>query len=204
MGDEHGPWTLTRLFVEHGVSGSKPLTGRPAGAELLATIKAGDYIVCPKLDRLSRDTVDALSTIKNFRERGIHLFLLDLPGDCTGNGVAALLLGVLASVAQFERERIAERIAEGKAQQRRQHKFLGGAKQFGFKAVRQPDDKGGPSLVPIVEEQAAIATMKAMKAAKHTLREIAEAVRVQGHVVSYETVRRVLLREALADAENAV
>ena len=37
--------------------------------------------------------------------------------------------------------------------------------------------------------------MKAMRAADHTLREIADAMRAQGHAISYEGVRRVLARE---------
>jgi len=144
-----------------------------------------------------RDSIDALTTIKRFREQGVHLWLLDFPGDCSGNGIATLLVGVLASVAQFERERIAERISEGKAAQRREGKHQGGARPFGYAiAPRQPGDRGGaPDLVPIPAEQAAIALMKAMRP-DHTLREIAETLRAQGHGISFEGVRRCLAREA--------
>jgi DNA invertase Pin-like site-specific DNA recombinase len=195
-GSEQGPWELTRLFTESGVSGSTLLADRPAGAELLAIVKPGDHIIASKLDRMFRDSIDALTTIKRFREQGVHLWLLDFPGDCSGNGIATLLVGVLASVAQFERERIAERIAEGKLQQRREGKHQGGARPFGFAiAPRQLGDRGGaPGLVPIPEEQAAIALMKEMRP-DHTLREIAETLRAQGHEISYEGIRRVLARE---------
>jgi putative DNA-invertase from lambdoid prophage Rac len=198
-GDNRGPWTLSELFVEQ-ISGSIPLAERPAGARLLAALRPGDHAVCAKLDRMFRDTVDALTTIREFRERGIHLWLLDFPGDCSANGVAQLLLGVLASVAEFERQRIAERISEGKAQQRREGKHQGGARPFGFAiAPRQPGDRGvAPNLTPIPAEQTAIALMKEMRADDHTLREIAEAMRARGHAISFEGVRRVLAREAEA------
>jgi putative DNA-invertase from lambdoid prophage Rac len=195
-GSEQGPWELTQLFVESGVSASIPLVQRPAGAELLTIARPGDHIIASKLDRMFRDAVDALSTIRRFREQGIHLWLLDFPGDCSGNGIATLLVGVLASVAQFERERIAERIAEGKLQQRRKGKHQGGSRPFGFDvAPRQPGDKGAPDLVPVPAEQEAITTMKEMRATKHTLREIAETLQEQGHKISYEGIRRVLARE---------
>jgi putative DNA-invertase from lambdoid prophage Rac len=195
-GSAQGPWELTQLFVESGVSASIPLAERPAGAQLLAALRPGDSVIGAKLDRMFRDAIDALTTIKRFREQGVHLWLLDFPGDCSGNGIATLLVGVLASVAQFERERIAERIAEGKLQQRREGKHQGGARPFGFAvARREPGDKGAPRLVPIPEEQAAIALMKEMRAT-HTLRKIAETMHQKGHEISYEGIRRVLAREA--------
>jgi putative DNA-invertase from lambdoid prophage Rac len=195
-GSDQGPWELTRLFVESGISASIPLADRPAGSELLASVKPGDHIIASKLDRMFRDAIDALITIKRFREQGAHLWLLDFPGDCSGNGIATLLVGVLASVAQFERERTAERILEGKAAQRRDGKHQGGARPFGFAvAPRKAGDKGAPGLLPIPEEQAAIALMKEMRA-DHTLREIAETLRQQGHKISFEGVRRCLRREA--------
>jgi putative DNA-invertase from lambdoid prophage Rac len=194
-GSDQGPWELTRLFVEGGVSASKALAHRPAGAELLAIVKPGDHVVAAKLDRMFRDAIDALTTIKRFREQGIHLWLLDFPGDCSGNGIATLLVGVLASVAQFERERIAERIAEGKQQQRREGKHQGGFRPFGFQ-LGPPGDRGtAPTLIPDEAEQAAIKLMKEMRAT-HTLREIAETLRARGHAISFEGVRRVLAREA--------
>jgi DNA invertase Pin-like site-specific DNA recombinase len=195
-GDNRGSWELTRLFTESGVSASIPLAQRPAGAELLAVVKPGDHIIASKLDRMFRDAVDALTVIKGFREQGVHLWLLDLGGDCSGNGIAALLVGVLSSVAQFERERIAERIAEGKLQQRREGKHQGGSRPFGYAiAPRQPGDRGAPDLVPIPAEQDAIATMKAMRA-DHTLR-------ARGHEISFEGVRRCLAREAATTGGTA-
>jgi DNA invertase Pin-like site-specific DNA recombinase len=131
--------------------------------------------------------------IKDFRERGINLWLLDFPGNCTGNGIATLLVGVLASVAQFERERIAERIAEGKAQQRRAGKHQGGFRPFGFRVgVRKPGERA-PSLIPVPAEQTAIRLMREMRP-DHTLREISEVLREKGHKISYEGIRRVLAR----------
>ena len=43
---------LDKVFVERGVSGSKPLGDRPEGAALLAVLQPGDTVITPKLDRM--------------------------------------------------------------------------------------------------------------------------------------------------------
>jgi len=54
---------LDEIFVERGVSGSKPLRDRPEGARLLATLKEGDVLITPKLDRMFRSALDALNVL---------------------------------------------------------------------------------------------------------------------------------------------
>ena len=113
-------WLVDQVFVERGVSGGKPLADRPEGGKLLDVLEAGDRIICSKLDRMFRSAADALVCLRDFKAQGVSLHLLDLGGDdCTGNGIAGLIFTVLAAVAEFERGRIAERIAEGKAEARR-------------------------------------------------------------------------------------
>ena len=45
---------LDKVFIERGVSGSRPVGERPEGARLLSTLDSGDVVITPKLDRLSR------------------------------------------------------------------------------------------------------------------------------------------------------
>ena len=66
------------FFVEEGVSGTKPLGERPAGHELLASLQRGDVIICAKLDRMFRSALDALQMVKEFKDKGVHLHLIDL------------------------------------------------------------------------------------------------------------------------------
>jgi putative DNA-invertase from lambdoid prophage Rac len=58
---------LDRVFVERGVSGSKPLFERPQGGALLAAIKPGDVVITPKLDRMFRSALDALGVLATSR-----------------------------------------------------------------------------------------------------------------------------------------
>lgn len=123
---------LKKVFVERGVSGSKPLGMRAEGAKLLEALKPGDTVVAAKLDRAFRNAYDALGILKDFKKEGIKLVLLDLGGDVTSDNVSGLIFKVLAAVADFERDRIAERISEVKTDQRKRGRYLGGAVPYGY------------------------------------------------------------------------
>ena len=58
------------LFVEEGVSGSKPLNARPAAKQLLAALKPGDVIIAAKLDRMFRSALDALENLNALKAQG--------------------------------------------------------------------------------------------------------------------------------------
>jgi DNA invertase Pin-like site-specific DNA recombinase len=51
---------IDSMFVERGVSGSKPLAERPEGAALLTALQPGDVVITAKLDRMFRSALDAL------------------------------------------------------------------------------------------------------------------------------------------------
>jgi len=101
-------WSLGQIYVDAGVSGSTPLIRRPEGAKLLRALQPGDVVCSARMDRMFRSALDALQTIETFRRRKISLWLLDLGGNCTDNGISELIMTVLAAVAQFERRLISE------------------------------------------------------------------------------------------------
>lgn len=146
-----------QVFRDAGVSGATKLCMRPGGEDLLDTVKAGDTVIATKLDRMFRTTSDALAVAEDFKQRGIHLVLLDLGTDpITAGGVAQFIFTVLAAVASMERERIKERVTEG----RRAKKAKGGAighAPFGF---RREGERSEAKLVPDAREQAIIAFAK--------------------------------------------
>jgi len=77
---------LDKVFIERGVSGSRPVGERPEGARLLSTLDSGDVVITPKLDRLFRSALDSLDVLAKLKERGVSLHMIDLGGDVTGNG----------------------------------------------------------------------------------------------------------------------
>jgi DNA invertase Pin-like site-specific DNA recombinase len=178
---------IGRVFVERGVSGSTHLNERPQGAALLAALEPGDVVVTAKLDRMFRSALDALDVLRQLKERGISLYMVDLGGDVTGNGISKLVFTILSAVAEAERDRIRERVRDVKRDQKERHRFLGGAVPFGWKLA----DDG--LLVEDAQAQAAIATMREARAAGGSLRHCAEMVRERHRLeVSHMTVKRVL------------
>jgi DNA invertase Pin-like site-specific DNA recombinase len=184
--------SVPTFFVEEGVSGTKPLGERPAGAELLAKLQRGDVIVCAKLDRMFRSALDALTMVKAFKEKGVSLHLIDLGGDVAGNGISKLFFTIISAVAEAERDRIVQRILDVKRDQKRQGKHLGGKRPFGY----QIDEDG--KLIKDEREQAAIGKAKAMHAADKSLRAIQAALVADGHKVSHVTVNRILKGDGAA------
>ncbi len=181
---------LTETVTEEGVSGSVPVNERPAGAVLFAKLQAGDMVIASKLDRLFRSALDALQVVEELKARGVKLHLLDLGGDIAANGLSKLFLTVAAAFAEAERDRIRERIAQVKTDQRSQGRHLGGSRPFGYDIGEQG------VLVPNAAEQAAIYEMKVLRAQGASLRTIASAIRSQGLQVSHAAVARVLKEEA--------
>jgi hypothetical protein len=60
---------VDRVFVEEGVSGSKPLKVRPHGVALLAALQPGDTIITAKLDCIFRSALDALEVLADLKDR---------------------------------------------------------------------------------------------------------------------------------------
>jgi putative DNA-invertase from lambdoid prophage Rac len=177
---------LDDVVVEEGVSGSVPVSERPRGAVLFAKLTKGDIVIAPKLDRLFRSALDALTVVEDMRQRGVSLCLLDLGGDISGNGMSKLFLTIAAAFAEAERDRIRERISQVKADQKTRGRYLGGTVPFGYRRGESGE------LVPHEIEQEAIHEMVALRAQGRPLRAIAEAVKAKGVKISHEGVAGVL------------
>lgn len=180
--------TLDHVYIERGVSGSKPLSERPEGAKLLAGLKPGDVIITPKLDRCFRSALDALDVLAKLKAKGVSLHMIDLGGDVTGNGISKLVFTILSAVAEAERDRIRERVRDVKQDQKVRNRYLGGTLPFGWGL------KEGGELFEIPEQQEAIRTMVRMHKDGKSLRAIADAMRLQGFVLSHMAVKSALRR----------
>jgi putative DNA-invertase from lambdoid prophage Rac len=105
---------------------------------LLAQLRKGDHLCFAKLDRAFRSARDCChNTLALLKERGVSTSTCDLPdgADVTGNGIAALLIGIMAPVAEWERERIRERTADQKRLAKDQGRYLGGKVPWDKKVV---------------------------------------------------------------------
>ncbi|KZL23844.1 recombinase family protein [Pseudovibrio sp. Ad37] len=105
---------LDRIY-EDKASGRRD--DRPGLTSCLKALQPGNSLVVWKLDRLGRDLKHLVSTIDELRERGVGFRVLAGAGaeidTTTANG--RLIFGIFASLAEFERELIAERTKAGLA-----------------------------------------------------------------------------------------
>jgi DNA invertase Pin-like site-specific DNA recombinase len=176
---------IDQVFSERAVSGWKPFEDRPAGKRLVAELKSGDTILCAKLDRMFRSAKDALHVADRLKKRGVSLHFIDLGGDITGNGISRVFFTIVAAFAEFERDRIAERVSDVKANERDKGRFLGGSRPFGW-SIHEG------RLVEDVEEQAAMRVIRSRRSEGHSLRAIAEEMSNQGFRLSHVTIKRIL------------
>jgi DNA invertase Pin-like site-specific DNA recombinase len=101
---------------------------RPQLKKLMKTLAAGDVVIIPAVDRLSRDTTDLLVIARDMQRAGAGLRSLAEPVLDTTGDFAELALAMLGVAAKLERRRVAERTARGRAD----------AKANGVKFGRKP------------------------------------------------------------------
>lgn len=116
-------WTAAE-FVDRGVSGSKDR--RPALDALIRDAKRRrfDALVCWRLDRLGRSLKHLVTLLEELQAVGVAFVSLGEGIDCT-TPAGKLQLHILAALAEFERERIRERVLAGLQRAKAQGKRLG-------------------------------------------------------------------------------
>lgn len=135
LSQRHEGWELiSEHYDDGGISGGT--MERPALQRLLDDIKANkiDIVVVYKIDRLSRSMLDFLGMIKFFDEHKVS-FVSVTQDLNTDTAMGRLVLNVLQSFAQFEREIASERIKDKIALSKQKGMWMGGAIPLGYDAV---------------------------------------------------------------------
>lgn len=118
---EHRGWDLVDVVADEGESGKH--LDRPGVQTVLARLAAeeADTLVVAKLDRLSRSLIDVAELLDWTGRLDVALIALDLGID-TSKSAGKLMAHLLAVVAQWEREQIADRTRDAASERRRQGK----------------------------------------------------------------------------------
>lgn len=138
---------INATYDDGGYSGGT--LNRPALARLRADIAAGqiDMVVVYKIDRLSRSLRDFVNLVKEFEERGVAFASVTQALD-TSASMGRLMLNVLLSFAQFERELTGERLRDWFAGAARRGLWKHGPRPLGYQVVQ--------GHLHIIEEEAQI------------------------------------------------
>lgn len=110
-------------------SGSRAAIERPGMKRLLDYVEPGDTVVVWRIDRLGRSLIDVLNTVNLLRDKGVKIRSVS-DGIDPETTSGRLMLGMLATLAEYERELITERVNAG----------IAAAKQSGTRFGRPPVD----------------------------------------------------------------
>lgn len=103
---------------------SSVATSRPQLAATLEWVREGDVVVVTKLDRLARSVADLIAITAELKRKGAGLRILAMNLD-TSTPTGKLMLNLLGSIAEFERELMLERQREGIAKAKADGKYAG-------------------------------------------------------------------------------
>ena len=144
-------------------------------ARLLALVDAGavDTVIIAKLDRLTRSVSDLAELLKRFERRSVTVVSVADSLD-TASAAGRLVLNIMVSVSQWEREAVGERTRDAM-----RHKWAKGERlgtvPFGYQVAAD-----GVQLQPDVREQHILTRMGALQVAGFTTRRIAQALNAEG------------------------
>lgn len=110
-------------------SGSRAAIERPGMKRLMDYVEPGDTVVVWRIDRLGRSLIDVLNTVNLLGDKGVKIRSLS-DGIDPETTSGRLMLGMLATLAEYERELITERVNAG----------IAAARQSGTRFGRPPVD----------------------------------------------------------------
>ena len=100
-------------IVEETISGSVAAMERPQFARLVDRLESGDVLLVTKLDRLGRNAMDVRASVERLAKAGVRVHCLALGGVDLTSPAGKMTMGVIAAVAEFERDLLIERTQSG-------------------------------------------------------------------------------------------
>src|SRR5688572_23182381 len=131
----HKGWRqLTTRYDDLGQSGAS--LDRPALRLLLSDIERGavDIVVVYKIDRLTRSLRDFVRLLELFERHGVGVVSITQAFD-TNDTLGRLLLNILLTFAQFEREMLSDRMRDKKRAMKKRGMWTGGQAPYGYDLV---------------------------------------------------------------------
>jgi site-specific DNA recombinase len=206
-------FNLIKIYKDEGISG-KTIKDRPDFQNLLNDISKDDRVIVCDLTRFSRDTIDALSTLKLFNTKGVFLISIDDNIDFS-TPMGKMTFGILTLFAELSRETTAANISTNMQRLSREGK-LRTRPPFGWKFVSKDQDL---EIVP--SQQECIEKIKQMYLSGMKIAHITKALNANGMAKCLndnkrnvkpelnpqfydQTVRRILIDHKLIQEEKPV
>lgn len=140
-------WQIVGYYFDEGISGKH--TERPQLQRLLRDLQSGalDVVLVYRLDRLTRSVLDLYQLLQEFEQHRVSFCSATEAYDTT-SAIGRLFITLVAALAQWERENLAERVKMGMEQMALEQKRPGGPPPYGFAA----DETNGLRIIPAEAE----------------------------------------------------
>lgn len=173
------------IYQDEGFSGKN--TDRPSFKRMMADAKSKkfDIVICYKLDRISRNTSDFFKLTEELQNLGINFISTNEHFDTT-TPIGKVSMGILAILAQFERETIAERVRDNMLQLAKTGRWLGGQEPFGYSAERityideELNERSLMKLSPIEEELQVVKLIYSKYLELHSINQVVKYLNLAG------------------------
>lgn len=139
------------LLLEDRCSGSIPFFERPSGLKVKDLVDKGSItsLSVHHPDRICRNTIDFLQTIKYFKDKKVNIHFVSqglniLDEDGKENPVSKMVLSLMGIFSELEKSLIRERVMEGILVARAKGKYMGrkkGTTEDTFKFLSKPKNK---------------------------------------------------------------
>lgn len=174
------------IYEDEGKSGF--YADRPQYKKMLHDIESNRIkaVVCYKIDRISRRTIDLLNLVQQMDQKGIAFVSVSDNDIDTSTRTGKIMISLLAAIAEFERDIIAERITDNMYELAKEGRWLGGKCPLGYYSKKEKLTIHGKKttvnhLEPIEEEQKAVRRLFELFFQTSSYSGVASALNSEGH-----------------------
>jgi site-specific DNA recombinase len=179
-------WQVYKIYADEGFSGKDD--NRPAFKAMMRDAEMGKFSIVAvlKVDRFMRNVQIMLDRIQDLKECGVSFVSHSEGIDTSKPGIGKIILALLASIAEFERDRMGERVSEGRERYAKKHEFNSGITSWGYRHITDDEwakiphdpDEVKPLLVNDVDALAIIYIFTEYTRAGHYIGEDKLAIRM--------------------------
>jgi len=183
-------WFMTQALKDSDCNWNHEFGRRDSGKRLMSLLSPGDVILCSKLERICSSSHEVIKLVQKLKEKAVQLHVVELGGDITDVELSVNFASVTEMFSALEKRKSAERIKGVKQRQKKQGRYLGGSRPFGY-MIHQ-----NGRLIENPMEQRVLRRIMELKKQGKSLRVISSEVSTPVMSISFKTVQRLLQRLA--------
>jgi len=174
------------IYEDEGKSGF--YADRPNYKKMLEDIRQNRLkaVICYKIDRISRRTVDLLNLVQQMDQKGIDFISVSDSDIDTTTRSGKIMISLLSAIAEFERDIIAERIADNMYELAKEGRWLGGTRPLGYESKKEKFTLNGRKttvnhLESVVEEQKVVNELYTLFLQTASYKKTCDALNAKGY-----------------------